>query len=212
MSPRSAAIWIGFLIGMGGLILQFSLSIPLRMSNGHDLLDALVYFFTFFTILTNLMLVLIYLSELAAWRWLGWWRSPVTRGMMAGSMTLVMGLYHFVLAATWAPAGLFLVADTILHYVTPAFFIVWWLIFQPKGALRLGDIPWMILPPAIWLAWAMARGAVVTEYPYPILEAHNLGYAAVALNIAVILVILIVLFAAVVGLDRLLARTGPARA
>jgi hypothetical protein len=202
---KIAATWIGLLVGLFALVLQFVLSIPLRMSNGHDLIDALLFFFTYFTILTNLMLVLIYLSELANWRWLDWWRSPVTRGMMLASITLVMGFYHFVLAGIWDPEGWFRVADVSLHYATPTLFIIWWLAFQPKGTLRLSHLGWMLLPPALWLAWAMARGAVVNEYPYPILEAHKLGYGAVAINIAVVLVVLLVLFAATVGLDRLLA-------
>ncbi len=200
----------GFLIGLAALVLQFSLTVPLRMSNGHDLIDALLYFFTYFTILTNLMLVLIYLSELWDAGWLGWWRSPVTRAMMAAAIALVMGFYHFVLAATWHPEGWFQVADVALHYGTPTFYILWWLLFQPRGGLQFGAIGWMLVPPALWLLWAMLRGAVINEYPYPILEAHKLGYPQVALNIAVILAILVALFAITIALDRALARRQPA--
>ena len=160
MSPRSLATGLGLLLGGGALVLQFWLSMSARLGQGHDLLNALLWFFTYFTILTNLMLVLIYLSALSSARWLGWWRSPVTRGMMAAAMTLVMGFYHFVLAATWQPQGLFHLADVLLHYATPLVYLGWWLAFQAKGRLRLSDIGWMLLPPLGWLAWTMARGAV----------------------------------------------------
>lgn len=206
MSARRIVAIVGLLVGLAAVILQFYLAIPLRVGNGDSLLGALVYFFTFFTILTNIMLVLIYLSELAGWRWLGWWRNPVTRGMMFGAIALVMGFYHFILAATWNPQGLAKVADVSLHYVTPTFYILWWLLFQEKGRLRFADLGWMILPPAVWLGWAMLRGAVLSEYPYPILEAHRIGYPAVALNILVVLVVLVVLFAITIGIDRLLGR------
>ena len=206
MTARRLLTLLGFLAGLAALILQFSLTIPARLGNGDNLLNALVFFFTFFTILTNLMLVLIYLSKLTAGRWLDWWRNPATRGMMFGAIALVMGFYHFILAATWNPEGWFKVADVMLHYVTPCLYILWWLLFQEKGRLRLADLGWMVLPPAVWLAWAMLRGAVLSEYPYPILEAHKLGYPAVAVNILVVLAVLIVLFAATVALDRLLAR------
>lgn len=202
---RAVAI-AGLVLGLAALILQFSLSIPARLGQGHDLLDALLWFFTYFTILTNLMLVLIYLSELVPWRWLGWWRSPVTRGMMAAAIALVMGFYHFVLAGLWAPEGWFHVADVALHYATPILYLVWWVAFQPKGTLRYTNLGWMLLPPAIWLAWAMLRGAVVNEYPYPILEAHKLGYPAVMLNIAVVLAILLALFALVIFVDGMVGR------
>jgi len=206
MSPRTIIAAVGFTVGLAAVVLQFALSVPVRMANGHSLPDALVFFFTFFTILTNLMLVLIYLSELAAWRWLGWWRSPVTRGMMLAAITLVMGFYHFILAGLWNPEGWFRVADVALHYVTPTLYIIWWLGFQPKGSLRFGNIGWMLLPPAVWLAWAMGRGAVVNEYPYPILDAHKLGYGPVTINILVVLVVLVLLFAGTIAADRFLSR------
>lgn len=196
----------GVVLGLAAVILQGSISISLRMSNGHDLVDALVFFFTYFTILTNLMLVAIYLSTLAGWRWLGWWRSPVTRGMMVGAIVLVMVFYHVLLAGLWAPQGWAKVADTALHYGTPILYVAWWLLFQPKGTLRLGHIPWMLLPIALWLVWAMLRGALVGEYPYPILEANRLGYGQVALNCLVVLAALVGLFVVVIGLDRWLGR------
>ena len=212
MSARATAgaalAAIGFAIGAAALVLQAALSIPLRMEAGHGLVDALTWFFTYFTILTNLMLVLIYLSELVGWRWLGWWRSPVTRGMMVGAISLVMGFYHLVLASIWEPQGLFLVADIVLHYVTPVLYVLYWLVFEPKGRLRAPDIGWMLLPPAVWLTWTMVRGALVAEYPYPVLEAHRLGYLAVGQSIGGLVAVLAVLFGAVVLLDRVLGRIG----
>lgn len=196
----------GFVLGLASLILQLWLSIPARMSQGRDLLDAMVWFLTYFTILTNIMLVLCYLSALSAAGWLGWWRSPVTRGMMAGAIALVMGFYHFVLAATWSPEGPFLVADVALHYATPALYLFWWLAFQPKGRLSWRDIPIMLVPPLLWLTWTMARGALATEYPYPVLEAHIIGYGAVLANIAGLLAVLAALFAIVIAIDRAMGR------
>lgn len=200
----------GLLIGLTAVIVQGWITLSLLLGNGRDLLDALVHFFTYFTILTNLMLVTIYLSELVDWRWLGWWRQPVTRGMMVGAIVLVMVFYHFLLSGLWAPEGVAKAADVTLHYVVPILYVLWWLLFQPKGSLRFGHVPLMLLPIAIWLAWAMVRGAVVGEYPYPILEANKLGYAQVALNCLMVLAALVVLFAVVIGLDRTVKRPQPA--
>lgn len=203
---KKIASWIGLLIGLAALVLQFSLSIPLRLSNGDTIFGALIYFFTFFTILTNLMLVLIYASDLWPREALRWWRSPVTRGMMAASMVLVGVFYHFFLAGTWNPQGLFRVADISLHYATPIFYVVWWVVFVWHGKLKFSDIPIMLLPPTIWLIYAMIRGAIVTEYPYPVLEADRLGYPQVAINVLVILAGLTLLCAIVVAIDKALAR------
>lgn len=204
--PRIAAL-AGFIVGLAALVLQFWLTVPLRLANGDSLVGAVIFYFTFFTILTNLALVLVYLSALVPAARLGWFRAPVTRGMVLAAITLVLLFYHLVLAGLWQPEAWFKVADVTLHYVTPCLYILWWFVFQRHGALRLSDIPLMILPPAIYLVYAMVRGAIVAEYPYPILEAHKLGYLQVALNVLLVVAGLVLLCAIAIGMDRLLGRS-----
>ena len=200
-----AASWIGLAVGLGALLLQFYVTLTLRAANGHDFPGTLVYFFTFYTILTNIMLVLVYASDLTTAGWLAWWRSPVTRGMMAGAIALVGIFNHLLLADLQDLSGLSAFCDLLLHSVTPAYFVLWWIVLQPKGTLRIADIPIMLLPTLIWLVWAMVRGAIVGEYPYPILDAQKLGYAAVGINCVYVFVGLLVLYIIVIGLDRALA-------
>ena len=126
--------------------------------------------------------------------------------MMAATMTVVTVFYHVMLAGLWQPTGLQLLADITLHYVAPWFFIGWWLLFQPHGHLTWRDIPTMTVFPLFYLGWAMLRGAIVGEYPYPILEANKLGYGQVGINCLVMLALFVLLFAVAVGLDRLLGR------
>ena len=203
---KRAATWIGLMIGAAALILQFAITIPARLNAGDNIFGAVIFYFTFFTILTNLGLVLTYASELWPRAGLNWFRRPATRGMMVATIILVMGFYHFVLAATWDPQGLFLVADVALHYVTPAYFVAWWALFTWHGKLKFGEIPTMLLPPVIYLVYAMLRGAIAGEYPYPVLEANRIGYGPVAINVFFLLIGLSVLCAIVVAVDRALSR------
>jgi hypothetical protein len=203
---KTIATWIGLVIGVAALVLQFGLTIPARIGNGDTLIGAVIFYFSFFTILTNLVLVGIYASEHWPRQWLSWFRSPMTRGMMVAAIALVGLFYHFVLAATWNPQGLFRVADIALHYVTPIYYIAWWIICMRHGVLKWAAIPAMLLPPTIYLIYAMLRGAMVSEYPYPILDADRLGYGAVAINIIAVLAGLTVLCAIVVALDKALTR------
>ena len=206
MNAKRIATWVGFGVGLAGLVLQFWLTLSLRLAAGDNLGGALVYFFTFFTILTNIMLVLIYLADLIAANWLGWWRSPVTRAMMAAAMLVVMLFYHFFLAGIWEPQGLFLVCDVTLHYVCPSVYVLWWLFVAPHVGLKIDNIPPMLLPPVIYVVYAMIRGALVGEYPYPVLEANTLGYPQVLINIGALLVFFVLLCALAVWIDGLLAR------
>ena len=82
---RQALTWIGFVVGAATLILQLAITLPLRLGTGDTLLGALTFYFSFFTIRTNRGLVLTYASEIWPQLPLGWFRTAVTRGTMAGA-------------------------------------------------------------------------------------------------------------------------------
>ena len=208
MDARRTLTWLGLLLGAAGLVLQFGLSMQLGLSRGRDIPGALGHFFSFYTILTNIALVLIYLSEVTPARSLAVFRLPLVRGMMAANIALV-GLYvFFVLRHLNVLEGLFLLADIVLHYVTPVVYVAWWLL-GPHGQLRFGNLPRMLAPTLAYFAYIMLRGLWVQQYPYPILNAIELGYAQVALNAVYMSVALGLLMAIVVGVDGLLGRTRP---
>jgi hypothetical protein len=200
MGAKRAATVVGFAIALAALLLQFGLTIDNRLNGGDSLAGAVVFYFSFFTILSNLMVAAIYLSDLVDWRWLGWWREPWVRGMMAGAIVLVMVVVHFLLF------GLADINIWLLHYVDPVLYALWWLLFQGHGRLAWRDLPKMLVYPLLYLIWAMSRGAVVNEYPYPFLAANTLGYPQVVVNALLILAGFVALYAIVIALDRWLGR------
>jgi hypothetical protein len=203
---KPALTWAGLLLGVVALGLQFSISIPAYLANGMSLPAALVQFFSFFTILTNIAITLVYLSARTAWGWLDWFRNPVTRAMMVGVMALVMIFYHVLLRPIWQPEGLFLVCDYLLHYAAPLLFITWWSLTQKHGTLDYPALPTMLVPPLIYLAYVMVRGALTSAYPYPTLNAFELGYGQVAINVVMVALGLAILYLITIGIDRALAR------
>lgn len=192
---------IGLLVGAIGLVVQFVISMQAYAAQGRDVPGALGQFFSYYTILTNIVLVLIYLSDLSAARWLAIFRHPVLRGMMAANIALVMLFVYFVLRHLSVLEGLFLICDYILHYVTPVVYVIWWCAVARHGTLRLSHLPLMLAPTFVYFLYAMARGAWVGEYPYPILNAIRLGYPQVLLNGLGMTIGLGVLMALVVLLD-----------
>ena len=201
-----ALTWTGLILGLVALGLQFSISIPAYMANGMSLPAALVQFFSFFTILTNITITLIYLSALMAWNGLAWFRAPRTRAMMVGVMMLVMIFYHVLLRPIWQPEGLFLVCDYLLHYAAPILFALWWGLTQEHGQVDYAEAPAMLVPPVVYLAYVMARGALTSAYPYPTLNAFELGYGQVAINVVMVALGLTILYLITIGIDRALAR------
>lgn len=213
VNPRLLLTWLGLLFGGGGLVLQFVIAMQSYLDSGRDIPGALGTFFAFYTILTNIVLVLIYLSEVTPTRWLELFRHPVLRAMMAANIALVMLFVYFVLSKLYAFEGLPELADRILHYLTPLLYILWWLVGQRHGALKWANLPIMLLPTLVYFIYIMARGAWVQEYPYPILNVLQLGYGQVLLNALYMCIGLAVLCAIVIALDILLARqsrTNPA--
>lgn len=207
VNPRTLLTWLGLLFGTGGLLLQFTISMQSMLGSGRDLFGALGTFFTYYTILTNIVLALIYLSEVLPTARLALFRHPVLRGMMAANIALVALYVFFVLRYLATLTDLFLLADTILHYLCPALYLLWWLVAQPHGRLHWGNLPVMLAPTLVYFVYAMARGAWVEEYPYPILNAIKLGYGQVLTNAAAMTAGLAVLCLVVIALDLLLART-----
>jgi hypothetical protein len=210
LDPRKLLTWLGLAFGILGLSLQFGLSMSAMLGSGRDILGALGNFFSYYTILTNTVLVLIYLSTIWPADWLELFRHPVLRAMMAANIALVTLFVFFVLRHQYVFTGLLLLADNMLHYVCPLLYLLWWLTAQPHGQLRWGNLPLMLAPTLVYFLYAMARGAWVLEYPYGILDAIKLGYGQVLLNALFMTAGLAVLCLIVIATDSLLGRKGVA--
>jgi hypothetical protein len=201
----------GILLGVTGLILNFTVIMPDAVTAtaqhpARDWPNALIYYFSFFTHLTNLGLVLVYLSDFRAGVWLGWFRRPTTRATMGAVIILVMLYYHFMLAPLYHFTGNLAIANVLLHYVTPILYLAWWGLFSSHGALRFAQIPLLLLPPLIYLIYVLVRGAIVAEYPYEIVDVGKYGYGQVTINAAVLTIAVALFTAIVVGADKLIAR------
>jgi hypothetical protein len=206
MNLNRALAGLGLGVGVGALAVQFAISMQAYAAAGRDVPGALGTFFSYYTILSNIALLLIYLSELVAWRWLEVFRKLDVTGMMLANMALVVLFVHFLRRGTGRLTGLFLVCDYLLHYVTPLIYLVWWLLAVRHGPLLIRRVPIMLVPTFVYFLYIMARGAWVKEYPYPVLDAARLGYGQVLLNAIYLTLALGALMLVVIGIDELLGR------
>ncbi|KRB31557.1 MULTISPECIES: Pr6Pr family membrane protein [Mesorhizobium] len=198
----------GLAIGLAGLVLQFCLTIPASMEAGRSLLGSIVFYFSFFTILTNIGAVLVHTSLLSSsgYAWLPAFAGPRMRAGVAVSIALVLIVYATVLARLWQPQGLFLLCDVLLHYVTPVIFVLWWLISGADGRTRWSDISWWVLYPIAYLAYALARAPFAGEVPYPFLDVAKNGATSVAIAALAITALFLVICVVAVLADRGVAR------
>ena len=199
--------WVGMTLGLLLLILQAFITIPLRMTEGGGFFFALVFYFSFFTILTNTGLVRVYAAGLSGWRRLRFLAGPTARTMMAGAILVVMLVYALLLAPLWNPQGLERLLDVGLHYVAPALYLIWWVVGPHPVRLRYGRVLVMMIYPLGYCVWVIARGITIERWPYPFVSVPELGWGQVLMNMAgLALVFVAVYFAAVAIARRLHAR------
>jgi hypothetical protein len=100
------------------------------------------------------------------------------------AILLVGIVYGLLLNGLRELSGGAALADTLLHKVTPVLVPCWWLAFAPKGMLGR-RMPWLwACFPALYLPYALGRGAAEGHYAYPFINVAKLGIGQVLLNSA----------------------------
>lgn len=100
---------------------------------------------------------------------------------------IVAFVYNMVLRRLHHWEGLQWWVDNLLHVVIPVMYLVYWFLYRTRGVIARKDSVKWILFPAAYLVYTLIRGSMVHWYPYPFLNAINLGYERVLMNIAVML-------------------------
>ncbi|GAP94581.1 Pr6Pr family membrane protein [Leptolyngbya sp. NIES-2104] len=195
---------IGAVLMWLSLGLQFYLSIALSLDRGLSLWVGIARYFGYFTILTNFLVALAFTVPLVQprSRWGRFFSHPSVRSAIALYIIVVGIAYSLLLRHIWNPQGWQLVADRMLHDVSPILYVVFWFLFVPKAALQWRDLPKWLIYPLVYLVVALIRGAIFNWYPYPFLEANKLGYPQVFLNVVMLFVGFCVVGAVLIGIAR----------
>lgn len=195
------------LVCAASLALQFYLSWTNTNTDvsPYGRLMRMVNFFSFFTIQSNLIvLVSVAGLVLAADRDGPLWRVVRLDALVCITVT---GLVYFTVLRPLAHlTGWSKVADLGLHTVTPILAVLGWLLFGPRPRLTWTVLAWSLVFPLAWLAYTLIRGPIAQWYPYPFLEVTTHGYPRVFANCAMVALLLIGLGALFVGLDRKLPK------
>ena len=204
-SPRNRVFALSLaVIAWLSVLLQCYLSLQLSTQKGMSIGGGLGIFFSYFTVLTNVLIcVSLTLSLMSPSSALGQWFSrPSVVAGIATSIAFVGLTYHFLLSKTWNPQGVQLLADVMLHYVIPVLYVIYWWLDYSKAALRwIYPLLWSIYP-TIYLVYALIRGCMVGSYPYPFIDADDLGYGRTLLNSIGLLFVFLALGVLFIALGR----------
>ena len=161
-------------------------------------------FFGYFTILSNMLVASI--ATLVAFG--GTTGLAGARARLAGLTAIVtVGLvYSLLLRSMWNPRGLQKLADAALHDWSPMLYLLMWAL-TPHGGLTRRDIKWALLLPALYLAYALARGAMDGWYAYWFLNPASQSVGALGLSILGMLALFAVIAALAIAVDRRMAES-----
>jgi hypothetical protein len=200
--PRLAAALIA-LVCWVGLALNFSAT----YAHNGAVLATLWRLGHFFTIISNVALA-VAMTRLA----LGGRVSPFLLSGLTLAILLVGIVYVLLLHGLHPLGGAALIANHLLHYVSPLAMAAYWLLFMPHGQLRWRDPFWWSLFPLVYFVYVIARAIFGGDYPYPFIDVSKLGVARTAINALAIAFGFILFGSGVVALDRqLLGRGRPNR-
>lgn len=172
---------VGAFVGWFAVVTQLYLILSNRTAS---ISETLIRFFSFYTILTNILVATCFTFSLVARRtWLGKFFSRYANITAITLYTMVVGIvYNLILRYLWQPTHMQKLVDELLHAVMPALFIGYWLLFTPKTTLAWRQaLSWLIYP-LVYVIFIFIRGAFSGFYPYPFIDVVNLGYGAVLLN------------------------------
>lgn len=185
------------------LITWFAIILQLYLTN-----DTYLNVFSYFTILSNTLIALsltfIIVSPQSR---LGRYFSTVSVQSAIALYIFIVGLvYNLVLRGIWEPKGWQLIADNLLHVAVPVLYVLYWLVFIPKGQLNWKDgMVWAYFPLA-YLIYSLIRGHFMGWYPYPFLNVSKFGYTKVLVNSGLMVIAFIVVGLLLIVLNRWLAK------
>jgi hypothetical protein len=168
------------------VVLQLYLSLRLTDSMGMSTTEGLAIYLGYFTVLTNMLVAVTTSLPLVApsSTWGRFFARPMALGCMTASILFVGIAYFVLLRHIWNPQGLQLLADVLMHYVIPIAAAILSLLTLRRAPLRWTAPLWWSLYPVGYFVYVLARGVFIGRYPYPFIDASQLGYALTLRNAA----------------------------
>lgn len=177
---------LGCCLAWFAVITQFILMLQNRQSN---IPETIIRFFSFFTILTNILVALFFTFKLLKPTSLFHQKATVTA---ITTFIIIVGLvYQMVLRGIWEPTGMQRLVDELLHTVIPLVVAIYWFIYTGKEKSNMPQVASWLLYPIIYTIFIMVRGRFSNYYPYPFLNIQKIGMGKVLLNNLLILILII---------------------
>lgn len=191
------------ILACGTVVFQFYLMIQNRVAS---LTETYIRFFSYFTILTNL-LVGIYALIQCFKKNSSEHNAPGNGTLTAVTVyiTIVGLVYQVLLRQTWAPQGNQKIVDELLHSIIPLLTIIYWYVYENQENLRYSQIKSWLIYPLLYLIFVLIRGHFSNFYPYPFLDVNELGFTNVMIHSFLIFMLFVVVSLVYIAIGKQLA-------
>jgi uncharacterized membrane protein len=163
-----------------------------------------VRFFSYFTIQSNLLaMVTAATIVLRPDRDGRWWR--IARVAALVGMTVTFFVYYIALRPILDLHGVAKATDIAFHYVAPLMTVGGWMLFGPRPRIDPGSLVRHLVWPVAYLAYILVFGAITEWYPYPFIDADDLGYATALFHALLVTALLLGVGGAYWYLDKALS-------
>ncbi len=185
------------------VLAQYFLMIENRVN---PILETTIRFFSFFTILTNLLVAIYFTLSLLKKEnsYLSIINKSGTLTAVTVYITIVGLVYQILLRHIWEPKGMQMVVDEMLHSAIPILVIIFWYLYEEKKSRDYKQILKWLIYPLIFLIFILIRGEFSNFYPYPFVNATNLGLKQVLINSAGLIALFFFISAGYIKLGKII--------
>lgn len=187
------------------IVTQFVVSVNNAISRGGTVPGLMVNFFSFFTIESNLIAVVVLgIGAVLLFARRGddpYWFTALRAAAVTYMLTTGV-VYNLLLRNIPLPQGQTVEwANEVLHVVAPAYMVLDWLLAPGRGPLRSRAVWGIAAFPVLWALYTLLRAPFAADpvtgvqpwYPYPFLNPHTSpnGYLSVAFYVLLIAVVIL---------------------
>ena len=162
-SIRRAVYLVLALVSGTGLVMNFVNSMTSDVATSRP--ERIVRFFTYFTIESNILVLLAAVVLAAGAEQRRALRAAASR--RAAGITVTGIIFATILAPDGAEVG---TASVLLHYISPPLAVLAWLFLGPWGARSRSLIGPALVWPLGYLVWVLIWGAITDWYPYEFID------------------------------------------
>ncbi len=203
--PKESLVVFIALLSWIAIIAQFLISIT---SATISIADLVVRFFSYFTILTNLMVAIccssaVFFPNNIIGRFFA---KPAVITAVTLYILIVGLVYNTVLRYLWQPVGITRLVDEMLHSIIPILVLIYWWHSLDKAVLQWRSVFSWLLYPLFYLLYTLWHGSFSGFYPYPFVDVSVLGVNQVLTNSLIVALVFVFIGLLLILINRRVAK------